>query len=65
LLKRLGSFEIDWGKEKLAVASAAGWAGYEKGETPADLIERAERSLYANKRKQIESASPPAIPSAM
>lgn len=50
LLNRLGQLEVQWKGEKLKVASAAGWAGYQKGETPAQLIERADRILYANKR---------------
>jgi diguanylate cyclase (GGDEF)-like protein len=50
LLKRLGEFEVRWAGEKLAVASAAGWAGYEKGETPAELMERADKALYVSKR---------------
>jgi diguanylate cyclase (GGDEF)-like protein len=58
LLKRLGSFQVDWGPEKLTVATAAGWAGYEKGETPAELMERADKSLYANKRTQAAEEAP-------
>ena len=54
LLKRLGSLEVEWGIEKFTVTSAAGWAGFEKGETPAQLIERADKHLYANKRNENE-----------
>ncbi len=60
LLKRLGRIEVEWGEEKLAVTSAVGWAGYEKGETPAELIERADKSLYANKRKEHGADAAPA-----
>lgn len=56
LLKRLGRLEVEWQKEKFPVESAAGWAGYEKGETPGHLVERADKSLYANKRKSEPSA---------
>jgi len=55
LLNRLGQVEVRWKGESLTVASAAGWAGYEKGETPAQLIERADKALYANKRRAHES----------
>lgn len=50
LLRRLGHLQVKWGEEEFTVSSAAGWAGYQKGETPAELIERADKSLYANKR---------------
>lgn len=50
LLNRLGQFEVQWKEESLKVASAVGWAGYLKGETPAQLLERADKALYANKR---------------
>ncbi|MFZ0336272.1 MAG: GGDEF domain-containing protein [Candidatus Acidiferrales bacterium] len=63
LLKRLGCIEVEWGEEKLAVASAAGWAGYEKGETRAELIERADKSLYANKRKEHAADEASLLPS--
>lgn len=65
LLERLGKFEVQWGEEKFAVSSAAGWAGYCNGETPAQFIERADRSLYANKRRQQEtevSSVTPGVP---
>lgn len=60
LLSRLGHLEMQWEGESFTVHSAAGWAGYQKGETPAQLIERADKLLYANKR----SASPGANASA-
>lgn len=60
LLNRLGQFEVQWKDENLTVASAAGWAGYQKGETPAQLIERADRSLYASKRREHETEASPA-----
>lgn len=52
LLGRLGEFEVQWCNENFAVSCAAGWAGYRNGETPAQLIERADKSLYANKRRE-------------
>lgn len=61
LLNRLGQFEVPWKDEKLKVASAAGWAGYQKGETPVQLIERADKSLYANKRREHEAEDLSAI----
>lgn len=60
LLNRLGQIEIQWKEEKLTISSAAGWAGYERGETPAQLIERADKSLYANKRREHQAEELPA-----
>lgn len=65
LLHRLGNLTVQWEEEKFTVTSAAGWAGYERGETTAQLIERADKSLYANKRigreKEEWAVSPPAL----
>lgn len=52
LRKRLGCLQMEWQGQSFEVSSAAGWAGYEKGETPAQLLERADKSLYANKRSE-------------
>ncbi len=62
LLNRLGCVEVKWREEKLTLTSAAGWAGYEKGETPAHLIERADKSLYVNKRSEQEKQVSPVLP---
>ncbi|MHB8410750.1 MAG: GGDEF domain-containing protein [Candidatus Acidiferrales bacterium] len=61
LLERLGSLEVEYQGKKIAVTSAAGWAGYVNGETPQQLIERADKALYARKREQQSHAAPPAL----
>lgn len=61
LLNRLGQIEVPWKEERLTIASAVGWAGYQKGETPAQLIERADKYLYASKRREHEAEESPAI----
>jgi len=61
LLERLGSIEVEYQKIKIGVSSAAGWAGYINGETPEQLIERADKELYASKRRERGAASPPAL----
>lgn len=61
LLERLGSIEVEYQKIKIGVSSAAGWAGYINGETPEQLIERADKELYASKRGERGPASPPAL----
>jgi len=59
LLARLGSLEVDYQGKKIAVSSAAGWAGYENGETREQLIERADKALYAKKREQLAQTPSP------
>ncbi|MFZ0923365.1 MAG: GGDEF domain-containing protein, partial [Candidatus Acidiferrales bacterium] len=62
LLNRLGCVEVKWRDTKFILTSAAGWAGYEKRETPAQLIERADKSLYANKRSEQGKQVSPVLP---
>ncbi len=52
LLDRLSRLEVEqhWGK--IAVTFSAGWAGYRQGETPEQMLERADQMLYAEKRAQ-------------
>ena len=50
LLARLGPFEVDYGGEKISVSCSAGWVGYQRGETPEQFLERADKTLYADKR---------------
>ncbi|HEV3482924.1 MAG TPA: GGDEF domain-containing protein, partial [Candidatus Acidoferrales bacterium] len=61
LLARLGSLDVEYQGNKIAVTSAAGWAGYENGEAPEQLLERADKALYATKREQQGRASAPAL----
>lgn len=52
LLDRLSRLEVDQQGEKIAVTFSAGWAGYRQGETPEQMLERADQALYADKRGQ-------------
>lgn len=49
-LKRLQNLVVDYGGQKIPVLFSAGWVGYEPGESTADFLERADRTLYAEKR---------------
>jgi diguanylate cyclase (GGDEF)-like protein len=49
-LKRLQNLVVDYGGQKIPVLFSAGWVGYEVGESTADFLERADRTLYAEKR---------------
>jgi diguanylate cyclase (GGDEF)-like protein len=50
LLARLRPMEIDFGGQKIPICFSAGWVGYEPGETTEQFLERADRTLYADKR---------------
>ena len=49
VLVRLQPFELDVNGEKVTVGFALGWHEYVVGETAAEIIEEADRHLYANK----------------
>ncbi len=50
LLARLTPLEVDYQGQKIPVHFSAGWVGYEHGETPEQFLERADQTLYADKR---------------
>ncbi len=50
LLARLQPMEVDYRGQKIPVKFSAGWVGYAHGETPQAFLERADKTLYANKR---------------
>jgi len=52
MLSRLAPMEVNFQGQKIPVTFAAGWVGYEHGETPEQFVERADQTLYADKRKR-------------
>jgi diguanylate cyclase (GGDEF)-like protein len=50
ILARLRPMEIEYGGSKIPIIFSAGWVAYEKGETVDQFLERADRTLYADKR---------------
>jgi len=50
ILKRLDGLRVDVGGGMLPVSYSAGWANYKSGESPEDLLKRADVDLYAKKR---------------
>lgn len=50
MLARLSPLEVDYQGHKIPVTFSAGWVGYEIGETPEQFLERADKTLYADKR---------------
>jgi len=50
LLDRLRPMETEFGGAKIPICFSAGWVGYEKGETTEQFLDRADRTLYTEKR---------------
>ena len=50
LLARLKPMEVNYQGQKIPVEFSAGWVGYAREETPQQFLERADQTLYANKR---------------
>ena len=54
MLARLNPLEVDYQGHKIPVTFSAGWVGYGIGETPEQFLERADKTLYADKRAKKE-----------
>jgi diguanylate cyclase (GGDEF)-like protein len=50
LLSRLRPMQTEYAGTKIPISFSAGWVGYEKGESIEQFLERADRTLYAEKR---------------
>ena len=50
LLSRLRPMETEYAGQNIPICFSAGWVGYGKGETTEQFLERADRTLYAEKR---------------
>ena len=61
LLERLSPMEVEYQGQRIPVHFSAGWVGYERGETPEQLLARADQALYADKRAH--KARTPVLPS--
>jgi len=59
MLSRLAPMEVNFQGQKIPVTFAAGWVGYEHGETPEQFVERADQTLYADKRKRKQQQGQP------
>ncbi len=62
LLDRLGRIEVEYNGLRLPVTYSVGWAGYEHGESPQQMLERADQALYQNKRSSKAGRSTEPIP---
>ena len=52
VLKRLDGVQADVGGEILKISYSAGWADYIPGDSAEELLRRADKALYVNKRKE-------------
>ena len=59
LLARLRPMEIEYAGQKIPICFSAGWVGFEQGETTEQFLERADRTLYAEKRAGKSSVKEP------
>ena len=50
VLNRLAGVQVQIGEDTTKICFSAGWADYLPGETPEDLLRRADDALYAKKR---------------
>lgn len=59
VIGRLGVLEVEWQGQKIPVTFAAGWNQYRPGESPDEMLARADEILYARKRasKKVQTAS--------
>lgn len=63
VLMRLDGFTVDIAGKTFPVSFAVGWKAYEPGDRIDELLEVADRNLYANKARVKELRSP--VPAAM
>jgi len=65
VLARIEGLEFEFNEEKISLHFSRGWTDYKAGETPQELLNRADQELYANKRAGKRASAPaqsPAIP---
>jgi len=55
---RLRQLEIDLNGEKVSFTFSAGWTDYQPGESPEELLQRADHALYANKHARRNDLRP-------
>jgi diguanylate cyclase (GGDEF)-like protein len=60
LLRRLESIEVRHAGQAIPVNFACGWAEYQQGKSPQDLLNDADKALYLNKQAPQELAPVPA-----
>jgi diguanylate cyclase (GGDEF)-like protein len=59
MLRRLEPVSVDINGEKVPIRFAVGWAEYRRGKEPEELLEEADRALYADKESRKATAPVP------
>jgi diguanylate cyclase (GGDEF)-like protein len=54
VLGRLNGLKVQCSERMIEVSFAAGWTNFRAGESPGDLLKRADDALYVNKRANLE-----------
>src|ERR1700719_1666970 len=65
VLARIECLEFEFNDEKISLHFSRGWTDYKAGETPQELLNRADQELYADKRAGKRATAPaqsPAVP---
>ncbi len=52
VMARLTPFEFEWENKKVSITSSRGWTQYHPGETPEELVARADGVLYQEKQSR-------------
>jgi diguanylate cyclase (GGDEF)-like protein len=61
VLSRLSGLNVDCNGQSIAVSFSAGWTNFMRGESPEDLLKRADDALYVNKRASREQDKLPTV----
>lgn len=60
ILGRLSGIKLNYNEHPIPITFSAGWTNFKPGETPQDLLKRADDALYVNKRASREEPASPA-----
>jgi diguanylate cyclase (GGDEF)-like protein len=65
VLARVEGLDVEYQGETIRCNFSSGWTDYKPGESPAELLKRADDALYSNKRSGKQKADPSGVPSAV
>jgi len=65
VLARVEGLDVEYQGETIRCNFSSGWTDYKPGESPAELLKRADDALYSNKRSGKLKADPSGIRSAV
>jgi diguanylate cyclase (GGDEF)-like protein len=65
VLARVEGLDVEYQGETIHCNFSSGWTDYKAGESPAELLKRADDALYSNKRSGKQKVAPSGVPSAV